>query len=69
VPALGRCHEYSLVIPLPATVRLDILEGGTRVDADWDFDQLLVSFTEAIRSAGIPKRCGPPASFTISGQL
>lgn len=32
------------IIPLPATVRLDVKDGGARVDAGWDFDRKLVSF-------------------------
>lgn len=32
------------IIPLPATVRLDIREGGRKVEAGWDFDRTLVSF-------------------------
>lgn len=32
------------IIPLPATVRLEIKKNGTRVDAGWDFDRTLVSF-------------------------
>jgi len=32
------------IIPLAATVRLDIRDGGARVEAGWDFDRTLVSF-------------------------
>jgi hypothetical protein len=42
------------IIPLPATVRLDIRDGGARVDAGWDFDRTLVSFHGAHQVRGNP---------------
>lgn len=42
------------IIPLPATVRLDIRDGGQRVDAGWDHDRTLVSFHGAHQVAGNP---------------
>ena len=32
------------IIPLPATVRLDVRDDGRKVEAGWDFDRTLVSF-------------------------
>ncbi|MBV7409686.1 DUF6065 family protein [Maritimibacter sp. DP1N21-5] len=42
------------IIPLPATVRLDIRDGGERVEAGWDFDRTLVSFHGAHQVRGNP---------------
>lgn len=42
------------IIPLPATVRLDVREGGTQVEAGWDFDRTLVSFHGAHQVKGNP---------------
>lgn len=42
------------IIPLAATVRLDIRDGGQRVEAGWDFDRTLVSFHGAHQVRGNP---------------
>lgn len=42
------------IIPLPATVRLDIRDGGRVVEAGWDFDRTLVSFHGAHQVRGNP---------------
>lgn len=42
------------ILPLPATVRLDVREDGKRVDAGWDFDRELVSFHGAHQVRGNP---------------
>jgi hypothetical protein len=51
------------IIPLPATVRLDIREGGARVDAGWDFDQTLVSFHGSHQVKGHPKSAVAACKF------
>jgi hypothetical protein len=43
------------IIPLPATVRLKISNGGLDVEAGWDFDRTLVSFHGAHQIRGNPK--------------
>lgn len=42
------------IIPLPATVRLDIRDGGRSVEAGWDFDRTLVSFHGTHQVRGNP---------------
>jgi len=42
------------IIPLPATVRLELRDGGRRVEAGWDFDRTLVSFHGAHQVRGNP---------------
>lgn len=51
------------IIPLAATVRLEIAEGGTRVEAGWDFDRPLVSNHAAHQVAGNPRSATPPRKF------
>jgi hypothetical protein len=51
------------IIPLPATVRLEISEGGTRVDAGWDFDRELVSFHGGHQVKGAPQQPRPACKF------
>lgn len=51
------------IIPLPATVRLDVAEKGTKLTAGWDFDRPLVSFHGAHQVAGHPQTPRPPAKF------
>lgn len=43
------------IIPLPATVRLKVSNGGRDVEAGWDFDRTLVSFHGAHQVRGNPK--------------
>jgi hypothetical protein len=43
------------IIPLPATVRLKISNGGRDVEAGWDFDRTLISFHGAHQVRGNPK--------------
>ncbi len=51
------------IITLPATVRLEISESGTRVDAGWDFDRTLVSNHGAHQVSGNPFGARPPCKF------
>lgn len=43
------------IIPLAATVRLDVREGGRKVEAGWDFDRTMVSFHGDHQVRGNPK--------------
>jgi len=51
------------IIVLPATVRLEISENGSRVDAGWDFDRTLVSNHGAHQVKGNPFGARPPCKF------
>lgn len=51
------------IIPLAATVRLDICEGGQSVTAGWDFDKVMVSNHGPHQVAGNPKAGQPPCKF------
>lgn len=51
------------VIPLAATVRLRISEGGAQVDAAWDFDRTLVSNHAMHQVRGNPMGHRPPCKF------
>jgi hypothetical protein len=51
------------IIPLAATVRLEIAEGGARVEAGWDFDRTMVSDHGAHQIAGHPRGRTPPRKF------
>ncbi len=51
------------VLPLAATVRLEISDGGQRLDAGWDFDRTMVSFHAREQVAGHPRLPRPPAKF------
>lgn len=51
------------IIPLAATVRLDISESGTRVDAGWDFDRTMVSNHGTFQVKGNPMGARPPCKF------
>lgn len=42
------------IIPLAATVRLDVRSGGSKVEAGWDFDRTMVSFHGAHQVRGNP---------------
>ena len=48
------------IIPFAATVRLEISEGGARVDAGWDFDRCMVSNHGAHQVKGNPWGPRPP---------
>lgn len=51
------------IIPLAATVRLEIRDNGCTVDAGWDFDRELVSNHSPYQVAGNPKDPRPPCKF------
>lgn len=51
------------VIGLAATVRMEISEGGRRVDCGWDFDRTLVSNHASHQVAGNPREPLPPCKF------
>lgn len=48
------------ILPLAATVRLEVKDGGRTVDAGWDFDGTLVSNHGAFQVAGTPSEPRPP---------
>lgn len=51
------------IIPLAATVRMQVSEGGTRVDCGWDFDKEMVSNHAPGQVAGHPRLPRPPVKF------
>ena len=51
------------ILPLAATVRLDIRDGGTRVEAGWDFDKVMVSNHGLHQVRGNPWGNRPPRKF------
>lgn len=51
------------IIPLPATVRMEISEDGRSVQSGWDFDRTLVSNHHAYQVAGHPSLPRPPGKF------
>lgn len=55
------------VIGLPATVRMEIADGGRTVNCGWDFDRTLVSNHAAHQVAGNPRAPLPPCKFHNSG--
>jgi hypothetical protein len=51
------------IIPLAATVRLKVSEGGRRVDAGWDFDREMISYHPGFQVAGHPRADRPACKF------
>jgi hypothetical protein len=51
------------VLPLAATVRLEIRDGGRTVTAGWDFDRTMVSNHGTHQVAGHPRADTPPCKF------
>lgn len=51
------------IIPLAATVRIEIKDGGQSVTAGWDFDKTMVSNHGMHQVAGNPKTGQPPCKF------
>src|SRR5918999_2386156 len=51
------------IIPLAATVRLEISDDGTNVTAGWEFDREMVSNHGAFQGAGNPFGPRPPMKF------
>jgi Family of unknown function (DUF6065) len=51
------------ILPLAATVRLEIRDGGRTVDAGWEFDRVMVSNHSMHQVAGNPRDPRPPCKF------
>jgi hypothetical protein len=51
------------MVPLAATVRLEIADDGKHVDAGWEFDKTMVSNHSAFQVAGNPYEPRPPMKF------
>ncbi len=51
------------VLPLAATVRLEIRDNGQTVDAGWDFDKTMVSNHHSYQVAGHPMQPRPPCKI------
>jgi hypothetical protein len=51
------------ILPLAATVRLDISDGGRTVNSGWEFDREMVSNHGAHQVAGNPREPRPPCKF------
>lgn len=51
------------VLPLAATVRIEIKDGGRTVTAGWDFDKTMVSNHPPHQVAGNPRGDTPPCKF------
>lgn len=51
------------ILPLAATVRLEISDGGRTVNAGWEFDRTMVSNHGAHQVVGNPKEPVPPCKF------
>lgn len=51
------------ILPLAASVRLEISDGGTAFDAGWEFDQTMVSNHHPYQIRGHPAQSRPPGKF------
>lgn len=51
------------ILPLGATVRLEIKDNGQTVDAGWELDRVMVSNHNAHQIAGNPREPRPPCKF------
>ncbi len=51
------------ILPLAATVRLAVSDGGRKVDAGWEFDKTMVSNHGSYQIAGHPLGERPPMKF------
>ena len=51
------------ILPLAATVRLEIRDEGRIVDAGWDFDRVMVSNHSIHQVTGNPREPRPPSKF------
>jgi hypothetical protein len=51
------------ILPLAATVRLEIKDGGKTVDSGWEFDRVMVSNHGQHQVTGNPKAPRPPCKF------
>jgi hypothetical protein len=63
---IKRCMPFldamslGFIMPIAATVRLEINDGGTRVEAGWEFDKVMVSNHGTYQVAGHPMAGRPP---------
>jgi hypothetical protein len=48
------------IVPLAAAIRLEVRDGGSRVDYGWDFDRVMVSNHVPYQIAGHPSQPRPP---------
>ena len=51
------------ILPLAATVRLEITDDGKTVNAGWDFDRTMISYHGKHQVAGHPHLPRPPSKF------
>ena len=51
------------VLPLAATIRIEIADGGQTVNSGWDFDRTMVSQHHPYQVAGHPMSPRPPGKF------
>lgn len=51
------------IIPLAATVRMEISDDGAKVDCGWDFDRVMASNHGAHQVRGNPHEPAPPCKF------
>lgn len=51
------------ILPLAATVRMQVRDGGSVVDTGWEFDRVMVSNHGQHQVAGHPKEPRPPCKF------
>ncbi len=54
---------FGWIIPLAATVRLEIKDGGTVIECGWDFDKEMVSPHSVAQVEGHPRLPAPPMKF------
>ncbi len=51
------------ILPLAATVRMEIKDGGETVNTGWEFDRVMVSNHNPYQVAGHPRQPRPPCKF------
>ncbi len=51
------------ILPVAATVRLEVRDGGMTVDAGWEFDKTMISNHHSYQIAGHPVAGRPPCKF------
>ncbi len=51
------------IMPLAATVRLEISDGGAQIDCGWDFDKVMISPHNVEQVKGHPRLPMPPMKF------
>lgn len=54
---------FGWILPLAATVRMEIADGGSRIDCGWDFDKVMVSPHATAQVTGHPRLPMPPMKF------